>query len=52
MLAVFAPHQKKNNKDQNINLYSRVVIILLIMLLFMIAGAIVGDNLNKLFITK
>lgn len=43
MLATFAP-KELINKKQNVNSYLKFIIIIIVMFIFMIAGAIIGDT--------
>lgn len=47
MLATFAPKEKNQEGKISINMYLSIMIVLVVMFIFMIAGAIVGDTIFR-----
>ena len=48
MLATFAPKTINTAKENQINLYRKILFILIVMFLFMLTGAIIGDTVYKM----
>lgn len=48
MLAAFAPKTLNTEKESKINVFLKIIIILIVMFTFMLAGAILGDTIYKM----